>query len=114
MKPSGYLAKRNKIEKKEIEEAENMMMQFLFDTCLITMHEDFGWGYQRLKQFESKWSETVMTYLPALRSDMEADVYQERFDRATKAFIPDGEEFHPFADRYPYVKRLGYEPRRRK
>lgn len=114
MKPSGYLAKRNKVEEKELEETKRTMMQFLFDTCLITMHEDFGWGYQRIKQLEAKWNETLDTYSPALQSGMEADVYQERFDRALKAFIPDGEAFYPFAERYPLIKRWDYEPRRRK
>lgn len=114
MKKSGYLAKRSRIEEEVLTEAKRTMMQFLLDTCLITMHEDFGWGYKRLKELEAKWSETVGAYFPALEGGMEADVYQEKFDRATKAFIPDGEEFHPFAERYPMIKRWDYEPRRRK
>lgn len=113
MKPSGYLAKRNKVEEKELEETKHVMMQFFFDTCLITMHEDFGWGYKRIKQLEAKWSETVRSYFPALKIGMEQDVYQEKLDRALKAFIPEGEEFYPFADRYPYIKRWDYEARRR-
>ena len=38
--------------------------------------------------------------------------WQERLDRATLAFLGD-RTFYPFPERYPEIKRLGYEPKRR-
>lgn len=98
---------------KRLDIMQRTMKQYMFDTLLITMHEDFGWGYDRLARLEQKWGETYSHYFPALQSTDESDVYQERFDRATRAFL--GERtFYPFPERYPDIKRLDYEPKGRK
>ena len=84
----------------------------LFGPAWPTMHEDFGWGYERLSRLAEKWGETYDRYFPALQSTDESDVWQERLDRATLAFLGD-HTFYPFPKRYPEIKRLGYEPKRR-
>lgn len=114
MKPSGYLAKRSQIEQGKLDAMQRTMKQYLLDTLLITMHEDFGWGYERCKQLEGKWSETFDAYFTALQGGMESDVYQERLDRALRAIVGENQEFYSFPERYPEIKRLGYGPRGRK
>lgn len=111
MKKSGYLAKRSAAEKETLAVMQEIMEQFLFDTAVITLHEDFGWGYERLKRFEQKWSETHDHFIAALEGGMESDVYQERLDRPLRAIVGDRQEFHDFHDRYPMIKQLGYGPR---
>lgn len=111
MKESGYLKKQAAIQQAMLEAGMNVMQQYMFDTALITMHEDFGWGYDRLKQLEQKWSETVDAFFTALDATGESDVYQERLDKALQSFIGDRQEFIPFAVRYPDIKRLGYGTR---
>lgn len=113
MKQSGYLAKQAQIEKEKLVAMQRTTRQYLLDTLLITMHEDFGWGYDRCKKLESKWSETFDAYFAALAGGMEADVYQERLDRALRAIVGDHQEFYRFSERYPEIRVLGYGPRGR-
>lgn len=112
MKKSGYLAKRSQIEQGRLDAMQRTMKQYMLDSLLITMHVDFGWGYARCKQLEAKWSETFDAFFPAMQAGMESDVYQERLDRALREIVGENQEFYGFAERYPEVKRLGYETRR--
>lgn len=114
MKQSGYLAKLGRAESERVATMRRITQQILLDTLMITMHEDFGWGYDRLKKLEGKWSETVESYLPALTGGMESDVYQERLDRALRSCIGDKQDFIDFKERYPEIRQIGYEPKRRK
>lgn len=112
MKRSGLLQKRDALTQERLDVMQRTMKQYMLDTLLITMHEDFGWGYERLSRLAEKWGETYDRYFFALQSTDESDVWQERLDRATLAFL--GEHaFYPFPERYPEIKRLGYEPKRR-
>ena len=112
MKRSGYLQQRDGRTQALLDVMQRTMKQYMLDTLLITMHEDFGWGYDRLSRLAEKWGETYDRYFPALQSTDESDVWQERLDRATLAFLGD-HTFYPFPKRYPEIKRLGYEPKRR-
>ena len=112
MKRSGVLQKRDALTQERLDVMQRTMKQYMLDTLLITMHEDFGWGYERLSRLAEKWSETYDRYFPALQSTDDSDVWQERLDRATLAFLGD-RTFYPFPERYPEIKRLGYEPKRR-
>lgn len=113
MKRSGLLQKRDALTQERLDVMQRTMKQYMLDTLLITMHEDFGWGYERLSRLAERWGETYDRYFPALQSTDESDVWQERLDRATLAFLGD-RTFYPFPERYPEIKRLGYEPKRRK
>ena len=113
MKRSGLLQKRDALTQERLDVMQRTMKQYMLDTLLITMHEDFGWGYDRLSRLAEKWGETYDAYFPAMQSTDESDVYQERLDRATLSYIG-GNQFYPFAERYPEIKQLGYGPRRTK
>ena len=101
MKRSGYLQQRDGRTQALLDVMQRTMKQYMLDTLLITMHEDFGWG------------ETYDVYFPAMQSTEESDVYQERLDRATRSYIGDN-QLYPFAERYPEIRQLGYGPRRTK
>jgi len=113
MKRSGLLQRQDADMQNRLDVMQRTMKQYMLDTLLVTMHEDFGWGYDRLTRLEERWSETYDHFFPALQSTDESDVYQERLDRATLAFVGD-HEFIPFPERYPEIKRLSYEPKRRR
>lgn len=113
MKRSGLLQKRSAVTQQLLDVMQRTMKQYMLDTLLVTMHEDFGWGYERLSRLAERWGETYDRYFPALQSIDESDVWQERLDRATLAFLG-GHTFYPFPERYPEIKLLGYEPKRRK
>lgn len=112
-KQSGLLKRRTQIEELELTEMRRTMIQFCFDTLSVTMHEDFGWGYQRMKQLEGKWQEKMDFYTPALKTGMEQDVFQERLDRAIRSFMPEDAAFYPFKERYPNIAVWDYVRRRR-
>ena len=114
MKKSGLLQKRDALTQERLDVMQRTMKQYMLDTLLITMHEDFGWGYERLSRLAEKWGETYDRYFPALQSTDESDVWQERLDRATLAFLAGHQELIPFPERYPEIKRLGSEPKRRR
>lgn len=113
MKRSGYLQQRDGRTQALLDVMQRTMKQYMLDTLLITMHEDFGWGYDRLSRLAEKWGETYDVYFPAMQSTEESDVYQERLDRATRSYIGDN-QLYPFAERYPEIRQLGYGPRRTK
>lgn len=113
MKRSGYLQQRDAKTQMLLDVMQRTMKQYMLDTLLITMHEDFGWGYDRLSRLAEKWGETYDAYFPAMLSNEESDVYQEKLDRATLSYIG-GNQFYSFTERYPEIKQLGYGPRRMK
>lgn len=45
MKRSGYLQQRDARTQMLLDVMQRTMKQYMLDTLLITMHEDFGWGY---------------------------------------------------------------------
>ena len=114
MKRSGLLAQRDALTQAKLDAMQRTMKQYMLDTLLITLHEDFGWGYERLTRIADKWGETYDHYFPALQSTDESDVFQERLDRATLAFLQGYQEMIPFPERYPEIKQLGYEPKMRR
>lgn len=114
MKRSGLLAQRDALTQTKLDIMQRTMKQYMLDTLLITMHDDFGWGYDRLTRLADRWGETFDHYFPALQSTDESDVYQELLDRATLSFLAGHQDLIPFRDRYPEIKQLGYEPKRRR
>lgn len=65
MKRSGLLQKRDALTQERLDVMQRTMKQYMLDTLLITMHEDFGWGYERLSRLAEKWGETYDRYFPA-------------------------------------------------
>ena len=68
MKRSGYLQQRDARTQMLLDVMQRTMKQYMLDTLLITMHEDFGWGYDRLSRLAEKWGETYDVYFPAMQS----------------------------------------------
>lgn len=58
MKRFGYLQQRDARTQMLLDVMQRTMKQYMLDTLLITMHEDFGWGYDRLSRLAEKWGET--------------------------------------------------------
>ena len=62
MKRSGYLQQRDGRTQALLDVMQRTMKQYMLDTLLITMHEDFGWGYDRLSRLAEKWARR-MTFI---------------------------------------------------
>ena len=90
-----------------------MAAQFAVDTLQMTMHQQEGWGYDRIMRVTHEWMETQREYRPALNcKDPAADVCQEHMDRVLKEIIRDKAELIPHAERYKDLKKVTYGGRK--
>lgn len=86
-----------------------MAAQFAVDTLQMTMHQQEGWGYDRIMRVTHAWMETQREYRPALNcKDPAADVMQVHMDRVLAQIINGKAELIPFPDRYKDLKKIKY------
>lgn len=94
--------------------AERLMEQFMEDTWECAAHR-CGWGYTDICKVLEMWDEVKKEYAPAMlpNSDPEADVAQEHMDREIQSICGKRRVIDPFSKRYPELKAITYEGRRR-
>ena len=108
-KQSGYLQRREAELDAVFWAGATMAAQFAVDTLQMTMHQQEGWGYNRIMRVTHEWMETQREYRPALNcKDPEADVRQAHMDRILAEIIRDRMTLIPFPDRYPNAKKIKY------
>ena len=108
-KQSGYLQRREAELNAAFNAGAAVAAQFAMDTLQMTMHQQEGWGYDRIMRITQAWLETQREYKPALNcKDPEADVRQEHMDRVLAQIINGKAELIPFPDRYPDLKKIKY------
>lgn len=109
-KQSEYLKRREAEWNAVFNAGAAMAMQFAVDTLQMTMHQQEGWGYDRIMRVTHEWMETQREYRPALNcKDPEADVRQVHMDRVLAEIIGGKAELIRFPDRYPNAKKIKYE-----
>ena len=82
-KQSGYLQKLAAQQAVRDEKTRRFTLQQCKDMMLITMHEDFGWGEERLKKLSDCYDQTFMKC--ALRMQRPTSRYGSRRERWTSA-----------------------------
>lgn len=108
-KQSSYLQRRDAQLDAVFWAGAAMAAQFAVDTLQMTMHQQEGWGYDRIMRVTHEWMETQREYRPALNcKDPEADVRQVHMDRVLTQIISGKQELHPFESRYPELKKIKY------
>ena len=108
-KQTGYLQRRDAELNAAFNAGAAVAAQFAMDTLQMTMHQQEGWGYDRIMRITQAWLETQREYKPALNcKDPEADVRQEHMDRVLAQIINGKAELIPFPDRYPDLKKIKY------
>lgn len=112
-KQSGYLQRRDAKLNAAFNAGEAVAAQFAVDTLQMTMHQQEGWGYDRIMRITRAWLETQREYKPALNcKDPAADVCQEHMDRVLAEIINGNVELIPFPARYPDLKKVTYGGRK--
>ena len=112
-KQSGYLQRRNAELDAVFWAGATMAAQFAVDTLQMTMHQQEGWGYNRIMRVTHEWMEIQREYKSALNcKDPAADVMQEHMDRVLKEIIRGKAELIPFPDRYKELKKVTYGGRK--
>ena len=113
MGKNGYLQRQNDVQNAIMRAAERMTEQYMEDTLEITIHR-MGWGYERICRLITEWEKVRREYSVALRpSDPEADVAQEHIDAEIRDICKGKWEIMPFVERYPELKKISYEGRKR-
>ena len=108
-KQSAYLQRRDAQLDAVFWAGAAMAAQFAVDTLQMTMHQQEGWGYDRIMRVTHEWMETQREYRPALNcKDPEADVRQVHMDRVLTQIISGKQELHPFESGYPELKKIKY------
>lgn len=110
MKQSGFLERQNQIRKMYVESAERVTQQLMLDTLQVTLHEEFGWGYDRIKRLTDEWGSCYNHFHGAteIKRNVEADYLQEVLDRKLKDILKDHQELLKFEERYPEIKKITY------
>lgn len=72
-KQSGYLQKLAAQQAVRDEKTRRFTLQQCKDMMLITMHEDFGWGEERLKKLSDCYDQTFMSYAEMCLADAKTD-----------------------------------------
>ena len=112
-KQSGYLQRRDAELNAAFNAGAAVAAQFAMDTLQMTMHQQEGWGYDRIMRITQAWLETQREYKPALNcKDPAADVCQEHMDRVLAEIINGKAELIPFPDRYKELKKVTYGGRK--
>lgn len=89
--------------------AERLTQQLMMDTLQITLHNEFGFGYDRIKRVTEEWGKCYNTFHDALTGGNEADWYQEKLDRQLLDILHGHQPLIPFRERYPEIKEIKYE-----
>ena len=109
-----YLKRQAEHDKALTQTMERVVKQLCIDVMQVTLHEDFGMGYERLTKVTEGFTRRFGDYVQALLGGDEHDVWQERLDRALLDIVKDESKLMPFATRYPEVRRHGYDKPLRK
>ena len=86
--------------------------QFWETYLQVTLHQEFGFGYDRIKRLTDAWSQTYNQFHDALDGGTEADYWQEKLDRLLLDLLRDHQALIPFGERYPEIREITYGPRR--
>ena len=115
MGKNGYLEKRQALNQGFLDAGEKMGMQKMWDYIQLTLRDPdvMGkdtFGKERLEKIFEHLKFLADRYHICFTDDKEADYYQEELDGLLR---PGCDEFYPFYERYPQLKKLGYDKARK-
>lgn len=112
---NSYLAKQRAVIDETFRIAERITRQFDVDSYQIALarYAKLGLGHQRIMEITELAEQVREEYRKAFEKDPEADVYREHLDREL-AEISKGRPIIPYEERYPEMKKITYEGKRKK
>ena len=116
MGANGYLKRQQVHLQAALDIGEEMGMQKMWDyvqDCLSDpdiMNKD-TFGAERINRLFEGLKQRADVYHVAFTDDKEADYYQEKLDARLRRIH--GDKLQPFAERYPYIKKMGYDKARK-
>ena len=110
MKQSGFMAKQLAMQRALIEATERVTQQLMMDTLQIVLHNELGFGYDRIMRITEAWGSEYNHYHDALSiKHVEADVLRVHLDRELADILKGHQDLIPFEDRYPEIKEIAYK-----
>ena len=109
---NAYLEKQRALNQQYLDVGEEMGIQKIWDYLQIALRdpEIMGkdiFGRNRLMKLHKKLGELADYYANAFTSKVDADNKQEELDGVLKEIW--GDDIQTFYERYPYIKKLGYD-----
>ena len=109
MKQSGFMAKQLAMRKALIDATERVTQQLMMDTLQIVLHNELGFGYDRIMRITKAWGSEYNHYHDVFNvKHAEADVLRVHLDRELADILKGRQELIPFEERYPEIKEITY------
>ena len=109
MKQSGFVAKQLAMRQAIIDATERVTQQLMMDTLQIVLHNELGFGYDRIMRITKAWGCEYNHYHDVFNvKHAEADVLRVHLDRELTDILKGHQELIPFEERYPEIKEITY------
>ena len=110
MKQSGYMAKQLAMRQAIIDATERVTQQLMMDTLQIVLHNELGFGYDRIMRITKAWGSEYNHYHDVFNvKHAEADVLRVHLDRELADILKGHQDLIPFEERYPEIKEITYK-----
>ena len=109
MKQSGYMAKQLAMRQALIDATERVTQQLMMDTLQIVLHNELGFGYDRIMRITKAWGSEYNHYHDVFNvKHAEADVLRVHLDRELTDILKGHQDLIPFEERYLEIKEITY------
>ena len=109
MKQSGFMAKQLAMRQAIIDATERVTQQLMMDTLQIVLHNELGFGYDRIMRITKAWGCEYNHYRDVFNvKHAEADVLRVHLDRELTDILKGHQDLIPFEERYPEIKEITY------
>ena len=110
MKQSGFIAKQLAMRQAMIDATERVTQQLMMDTLQIVLHNELGFGYERIMRITKAWGCEYNHYHDVFNvKHAEADVLRVHLDRELADILKGHQDLIPFEERYPEIKEIAYK-----
>ena len=104
------MAKQLAMRQALMDATERVTQQLMMDTLQIVLHNELGFGYERIMRITKAWGSEYNHYHDALNiKHAEADVLRVHLDRELADILKDRQDLIPFEERYPEIKEIAYK-----
>ena len=109
MKQSGFMTKQLAMRQALIDATERVTQQLMMDTLQIVLHNELGFGYDRIMRITKAWGCEYNHYHDVFNvKHAEADVLRVHLDRELADILKGHQDLIPFEERYPEIKEIAY------
>ena len=107
---SGFMAKQLAMRQALIDATERVTQQLMMDTLQIVLHNELGFGYDRIMRITKAWGSEYNHYHDVFNvKHAEADVLRVHLDRELADILKGHQDLIPFEERYPEIKEIAYK-----